>query len=952
MAASTPRRRGMDCKSSNKANKKLIQARLPFKRLNPEPKENQPPKRPCAHACPEPEVPDRENESSVLPVHTGPPLVNGRGPLDGFLSRRHPASSDENMVIDLTADNPSSPVKRLNSPAPASPFLPTKDKHQGKDTPTSSGKSSNVELTPKTHTLDCSVVSKDEEEEVEEKDGNEPASISQLETSQDSESEPEEENESGNVSSLGNRSMLSASSVSSSSESSPEKSMTDEPTPSTTPTEPKTTPKIPADQKKIKRCSLKSLQEQEERLRLRQEKERQKEEAKAAKQKKREEARRLKEEREKEKREKKEKDEREKREKKEKEEKEKAERLKAKEEQRKSKLEAKLEEKRKKEEEKRMKEEEKRLKEEKDRLKAEKAEITRFLQKPKIQQAPKTLAAACGKFAPFEIKENVFLAPLCRVQCEDSALEELDQYLLNPADNLTGLKDWIRQKPRRSGPTKPRQPDSLSECVAVEGPKPDDVPDRKRYGPMKLLQFHENYRPAYWGTWSKKSSNISPRCPLRQDKDLLDYEVDSDEEWEEEEPGESLSHSEGEDEEEGGDDDDDDGFFVPHGYLSDDEGALEEEDGGDLEKQKLRQKLKAREWDELMSSKKMKVLEPVVKGCIWEGDGPSLQLFQPYAVCLVEPLPKVDASPSSEERSQRDQREAQLLGQLLPLLHGNLNSSKVIITEFQEFCRQQNSSSSSPSPPVQLSSPQSPAENIPTRIQVKRLIKSNAVYEKRSTYRRCCWYVHTEVLSRFGQEALPVPCQWNYLTTGAREESREEPQAATGSQGNSPTTPQTSSTTSSSSNKRKSTGSMSITKFMKRCTDTEQVEKHTFPNDHISPTFDSFGAFPLHSSSTTRLGSTPFQSFSITIEYHLSMGGVVIGNAAKTPATSFTETMETDGFQADTEDDDDEDCVIISTKSSRTREDSSSKGDCLMEVTPSDTAALPVASAAPTLATA
>lgn len=28
-------------------------------------------------------------------------------------------------------------------------------------------------------------------------------------------------------------------------------------------------------------------------------------------------------------------------------------------------------------------------------------------------------------------------------------------------------------------------------------------------------------------------------------QELLDYEVDSDEEWEEEEPGESLSHSEG-----------------------------------------------------------------------------------------------------------------------------------------------------------------------------------------------------------------------------------------------------------------------------------------------------------------------------------------------------------------------------------------------------------------------
>lgn len=255
-------------------------------------------------------------------------------------------------------------------------------------------------------------------------------------------------------------------------------------------------------------------------------------------------------------------------------------------------------------------------------------------------------------------------------------------------------------------------------------------------------------------------------------------------------------------------------------------------------------------------------------------------------MCLVEPLPKADTSPSPEELSQRCQTEAQLLGQLLPLLHGNLNSSKVIITEFQEFCRQQTSSSSS-SMPSELSSPQNPAENIPTRIQVKRLMKNNAVYEKRSTYRRCCWYVHTEVLARYGQEALPVPCQWNYLTTGAREESREEPQAATGSQGNSPTTPQTSSTTSSSSNKRKSTGSMSITKFMKRCTDTEQ-----------------------------------------------------------------TEAMEADGFQADTEDDDEEDCVLISMQKGPKGENSSTKGDCPMEVTPSDTAALPVASAATTLATA
>lgn len=72
-----------------------------------------------------------------------------------------------------------------------------------------------------------------------------------------------------------------------------------------------------------------------------------------------------------------------------------------------------------------------------------------------------TLAAACGKFAPFEIKENMALAPLTRVQCKDSVLEELDHCLLNPVEKANALKDWIGRKPRQSGATKPRRTDSL-----------------------------------------------------------------------------------------------------------------------------------------------------------------------------------------------------------------------------------------------------------------------------------------------------------------------------------------------------------------------------------------------------------------------------------------------------------------------------------------------------------
>ncbi|XP_060797453.1 chromatin assembly factor 1 subunit A isoform X4 [Neoarius graeffei] len=836
----------MDCvDKANTANKKLVQARLPFKRLNPVPKETGQPKRTrTASSAPpthEPSASDGENDDvASAPLQTKPTLVNGRGPLDGYMRRTKDSPVSSASVIDLTEDSNSTDVKTQPS-TPMDALCPS--------TGNAAKNTQNVTETKEPEAAPAVPVSSEETMEIDEAE--DCVAAPQLDSTMESETETEQNQNQEQETEEGqeNESLLSTSSVSLV-ESSPEPSKS-------APATPTTVPRTNTEQKQLKRRSLKSGQELEEKQRQREEKERQKREARAAKEKQREEARRLKEEMKKEKQEKKEKEERERREKREKHDKEKAERQQAKEEQRKVKIEAKLEEKRK-------KEEEKRLKEEKERIKAEKAEITRFLQKPKPQLAPKTLASVCGKFAPFEIKEHMALAPLTRVQCEEAILEELDRYLTEPDGTLDCLKDWITRKPRKSGPTKPKHTEmqslesetppavivrgksdpksawlssSVRDCVVVDdGPK-TGVPDHELYGRMKLLQFHENYRPAYWGTWSKKSRHISPRCPFKLDKDLLDYEVDSDEEWEEEEPGESLSHSEGDDDDEGGDDDDeDDGFFVPHGYLSDGEGALEDEEGGDPEKQKVRQKLKAREWDELMAKRKLKVLEAVVKGCMWEGEDPPLDMLQPYAVCLMEPLNSEEPN-TPEENASRQQRNDQWLSQLLPLLHGNVNSSKVIITEFQEFCRQQMFSPAG--------SPQSSADHIPPRIQVKRLMKENAVYEKRSTCRRCCWYVHPDVLARFGQEALPVPCQWTYLTSGAHT-ARDE--STLGSQGGSPAAAHSASTTPST--KRKSGSNQSITKYMKRCGEPERAE-----------------------------------------------------------------AMETDGFQADTEDEDDDDCIILCEQS-------------------------------------
>nr|XP_015221168.1 PREDICTED: chromatin assembly factor 1 subunit A isoform X1 [Lepisosteus oculatus] len=892
--AQTPRRRGMEGKTkSSSAAKKLVQARLPFKRLNPVPKQNGEPKRtrgPPAPPSPEGSASDTENEQDRSPLPVPPRsaiLVNGRGPLDGFMSRarRVTAPPEPCVTIDLTEDSNSAPAPdTAPSPALAQDTAPA----GGSITPTSMPEPHSTTASMETGPLDSQTgggaidsvaeVEKKVEEEEEEVGVDKGASpSSQPACTQDPdhsehpqalEAEAEVEGEEESVSGPENESLLSPSSSSSLSavESSPEPAKGGTPLRAEAPGS--TGPKTPqaTEDKKVKRRSLKG-EEQEQRRRQREEqraeREQQRSEARAARERAKEEARRRREEKE-----------RDKREKKEKEEKEKAEKLRAKEEQRKVKLEAKLEEKRK-------KEEEKRLKEEKDRIKAEKAEITRFLQKPKTLQVPKTLAAACGKFAPFEIKENMVLAPLSRVQCEEEALEQLDRYLAEPDHSLDCRRHWLSCKHRRSGPTWPRPTEDVNSCVlVVEVPKPDGVPDRRQWSRMKLLQFHENYRPAYWGTWSKRSRLISPRCPLQQDKELLDYDVDSDEEWEEEEPGESLSHSEGDEEEEGGDeDDDDDGFFVPHGYLSEGEGASEEEERADPENQKVRQRLKAREWDELMSKgKKFHVLEPVVLGCVWEAQGepdrPENRMLRLHAVCLLDVPPGDEAG--SPESSARERRDEQILSQLLPLLHGNTHGSKVIIMEFQECCRRR--------PPPQPTSPE-PGDDgsVPTRYRLKRIISENAVYEKRPAWRRCCWYVHQEVLQRFGQEGLPVPCQWSYLTQGphsAREESNGTPSNSSVSP---PTPVSTAPPLMSSSAKRKSAGSMSITRFMKRCGDAEQGE-----------------------------------------------------------------AMETDGFQADTEEDeDDADCVIVEAHTGSVGDGAQQESTEHMEVTTSD---LPAAAATPSSA--
>lgn len=64
--------------------------------------------------------------------------------------------------------------------------------------------------------------------------------------------------------------------------------------------------------------------------------------------------------------------------------------------------------------------------------------------------------------------------------------------------------------------------DKAISCSPGNQQSDDDVviveDKRRQTVKYKLLQFRENYRPAYYGTWQKISKVIRPRNPFKKDE--------------------------------------------------------------------------------------------------------------------------------------------------------------------------------------------------------------------------------------------------------------------------------------------------------------------------------------------------------------------------------------------------------------------------------------------------
>ncbi|CAG8470138.1 530_t:CDS:2 [Acaulospora morrowiae] len=126
---------------------------------------------------------------------------------------------------------------------------------------------------------------------------------------------------------------------------------------------------------------------------------------------------------------------------------------------------------------------------------------------------------------------------------------------------------------------------------------------------MKLLQFGEDKRPAYYGTWTKTSKKISARNPFAKDTDIFDYDYDSEAEWVEDEGDECKSDEEEKEPEE--EDSQDDDWIVPNGYLSEDE--IHESDESFSSPSSPAKKLSGSDKPKIVD-----VLRPVVIGPVFE----------------------------------------------------------------------------------------------------------------------------------------------------------------------------------------------------------------------------------------------------------------------------------------------------------------------------------------------
>lgn len=414
---------------------------------------------------------------------------------------------------------------------------------------------------------------------------------------------------------------------------------------------------------------------------------------------------------------------------------------------REEKEEQKRKEKEEKEEQKRKEKEEKELKDKKKMEKSSAAFVNFFVPRKSIGASEPKKTEEVKKFdyfMPFPVKADMRLAPTVRQTITSQQKENLVEHITSQTGESLYLSDIKTKKIGRTPKTWPVDDTNdviiiddteLGECVESETTKPVKMR-------AKFLQFHENRRPAYFGTWRKKSKSVKPRNPLGIDKNVFDYEVDSDDDWEEEEPGESLHGSDDEEKENDSDNYEiDNEFFVPHGYLSDEEAENEENMESTPETQKEKLKILQIEFEEEMKSKTERI-KPRLIGCIWDSklkpkiqDAISSFLEDRMMIITAPIIIKKRENNVKVTTPSRKQLTKELIPDFLRLIHGNTKNQTMLANEFITFLSNEHKN-------VRVSKSGLIA-------QLKEFAAWKKCPEEGIMFNKHCWYVNEDVRKQF-----------------------------------------------------------------------------------------------------------------------------------------------------------------------------------------------------------
>ncbi|KAI8356772.1 chromatin assembly factor 1 subunit A-domain-containing protein [Choanephora cucurbitarum] len=302
------------------------------------------------------------------------------------------------------------------------------------------------------------------------------------------------------------------------------------------------------------------------------------------------------------------------------------------------------EKKRQKEEERRQKEEEKKKREEEKRKKEQsQLRLTSLFSKTSESIQEKTLEPVRPTLFPaFYIKDHVEIVDIHQFSQPGSSIDEFKRQLTaqqHPVSIQQFISDLPAESKQKRGATTPVD---IRTLLLPGSADLLNVPNVRLVLRMKLLQFMENVRPAYFGTFTQRSRTVHGRNPFGRDTDVFNYEHDSEAEWEPEGEGEDI-HSDEDDDDPNVDmiDPEDAGWLVPEGYLSDSEGVDDEDKDS-----------KDDRMHSIKHASKRVAIRKVVLGPYFEGETEEMEVFKQFETQFFTDLSEGGYDPFSTKHLQ------------------------------------------------------------------------------------------------------------------------------------------------------------------------------------------------------------------------------------------------------------------------------------------------------------